>query len=101
MPYAQTHRPAVALWEVLAANKYLRATSTAMISEDRLFKAIQAQRQVISKAATKTKKARLAVTRATDRGRTRAVLNADRGIPDTQSQVDYSQPVEGYPAEIW
>lgn len=101
VPYAQTHRPAVALWEVLAANKYLRATSTAMISEDRLFKAIQAQRQVIAKAATKTKKARLAVTRATDRGRTRAVLNADRGIPDTQSQVDYSQPVEGYPAEIW
>ena len=101
VPYAQTHRLAVALWEVLAANKYLRLTSTAMISEDRLFKAIQAQRLVIAKAAAKTKKARLAVTKVADRRRNRAVLNVDRGVPAIQGTVDYSQPVEGYPAEIW
>lgn len=101
VPFAQLHRPAVALWEVLAANKHLRATSQAMISEEGLFKAILAQRKLVAQAAAKTKKARLALARASDRGRTRAPLTSANEQPAATSDVDYSQPADGFTAELW
>ena len=101
IPYAQTHRPPVSLWEVLAANQYLRQTSKTMISEERLFKAIQSQRQIIEQASAKTKKARAALNSQNDRGRARAILNEVRNLPETQSKIDYSQPPEDLPVEVW
>lgn len=101
VPFAQMNRPAVALWEVLAANKHLRATSKAMVSEDGLFKAILAQRKLVAQASAKTKKARLALARASDRGRTRAPLISADEQPPATSEVDYSQPADGYSAEVW
>lgn len=100
--YAQIHRPAVSLWEVKAANAHLRATSKILVSEERLFKAILAQRKVVATARTQTKQARKASKQSNDRARSRSMLRDTLNQPSTApSGLDYSQPVEGYPVEIW
>lgn len=102
LTYAQVHRPAVSLWEVKAANKHLRATSKALVSEERLFKAILAQRKVVATARAQTKQARKASKQSNDRARSRSVLRDTLDPPrTTTSGLDYSQPAEGYPVEIW
>ena len=101
IPYAHTHRPAVSVWEVLAANEYLRNISKSSVNEDHLFKAIQSQRQLIAQASAKTQKARAALNSRGDRNRARAILNEVRAVPETTSLIDYSQPPEDLPVEVW
>jgi len=100
IPYAQTHRPSVSLWELHAANQYLRRNSRSEVNEDRLFRAIEAQRKIVVQASARTRKARLAANHPADRKRSRAVLNEARNVTDTQSPIDYSQPPEDLPVEI-
>ena len=50
-------------------------------------------------AGAKNKKARAALNSRGDRAR--ASLNEVRAVPETTSLIDYSQPPEDLPVEIW
>ena len=100
VPYAQTNRPVVSLWEAKAASKHLRATSKLMVSEERLFKAILTQRRIVVSARASTRQSRQANKQSTDRQRNRSLLKESIATPPTNG-LDYSQPAEGYPVEIW
>jgi putative transposase len=97
IPYAQTHRPSVSLWELHAANQYLRRISRSEVNEERLFRAIEAQRRIVVQASAKTRKARLAANHPADRKRARAVLNESRNLAASKSPIDYSKPPEDLP----
>lgn len=56
--YADLRRPAISLWELEAARRYLRRLGRATISEERLFKAMAKQQAIITEAGRQTRTAR-------------------------------------------
>jgi len=99
--YADVRRPTISLWEQRHARRMLRSQAQRDVSEALIFRTIEEQRAIVSKAAGQ---AQAAKKNAGRRGKTTKVVP----LPPWQSpptgpspDVDYSKPVEPYDAEIW
>jgi putative transposase len=99
--YADVRRPTISLWEQRHARRMLRSQAQRDVSEALIFRTIEEQRAIVSKAAGQ---AQAAKKKAGRRGKTTKVVP----LPPWQSpptgpspDVDYSKPVEPYDAEIW
>lgn len=99
--YADVPRPTISLWEQRNARRMLRSQAQRDVSEALIFRTIEEQRAIVSKAAGQ---AQAAQKKAGRRGKTTKVVT----LPPWQSpptgpspDVDYSKPAEPYDAEIW
>ena len=101
--YADLRHPAIALWECLATQKYLRTVSRSAINESRLFEAINVQRKIIDDAKNETRRARKNAARKGAERRSRAIdphtNNAAQKQPSTE--IGYSIDAPDYPVEMW
>ena len=101
VPYAGLHRPAVSVWECTAAARHLRQLGETKVREARLFAAIEEQRRIVQKAASKTRSAR-----AKQQRRAQHQQVADearrRQAPPSTSTAPADDPEPGdYPGEVW
>ena len=55
IPYFNTSRPAISLWELKAAQKYLKEKAQDDINEDMIFKGIKKMREIEAQAIEKTR----------------------------------------------
>lgn len=101
--YADLRRPRISLWEQRAAVRALRAGHEPRLSEELVFKAIGAQREIVKRARQQTRRVRSGkapdpadVTSAPSNF---AVPAAP--IPAPAPEVDYSKPAPPFEAEIW
>lgn len=83
----ELNRPAVSLWEVNAAARYLRSLGERKVREERLFAAIERQREILRRAASKTRKARAQHARHQEHSR-HASATAPTPMPRRQTQTD-------------
>lgn len=60
IPYRNPSHPAISLWELRAAHRYLKEQGKKAVNEDMLFYAISEMRRVVDEATVKTRKQRLA-----------------------------------------
>ena len=99
--YRDLGRPPVALAECEAAGRYLRRVSRVSVNEDRLFAAIETQRQLVrsSKHASRQARREDALRKAAEH--TRKATRAEATPVNPEPPTDYSKPVEGYHVEIW
>ena len=101
--YADLRHPAIALWECLAALKYLRTVSRLAINETHLFDAISTQRKIIDDARNKTRAARKGAARKSAEARSRAIDPTTNNAPQNKpaTGIDYSVDAPVYPVEMW
>ena len=98
--YADLRRGPISLFEQRAAVRLLRAEGRRDISELHIFKAIEDQRRVVTKARNET----LRQQRKTARRRPSEEMNFPAPPPAAASQapeIDYSKPAPAYNVEQW
>jgi len=104
VPYAGLHRPAVSLWECAAAARHLRRLGETKVREARLFAAIEEQRRIVQKAASRTRSARAKQQRQKQH---QQVAEARRPAPlrgapvAANTDVDPDADSGDYPGEVW
>ena len=95
--YADLRRPRITLWEQRAAVRALRAAHVPRVSEEHVFRAIGAQRQIVEQAERSARRARRN-SKAPPAAPSTELQTRDSGQP---TEVDYSKPVTPYAVEIW
>ena len=95
--YADLRRPRITLWEQRAAVRALRAAHEPRVSEEHVFRAIGAQRQIVEQAERSARRARRN-SKAPPATPSTELQTRDSGQP---TEVDYSKPVTPYAVEIW
>jgi putative transposase len=107
-PYADLRRPRISLAEQRAVSKMLRAQGERVLTEERLFAAIEAQRDIVRRALADTRRVRREEPKGRGQGRgvkrrsTRVAGAAWKPLPEPPSdEVDYSRPAPPYPVELW
>lgn len=86
IPYRDTSHPSISLWELRAAQAWLRERGDSDIDEDRIFEAVERMRTRVAEAVKKTKTARRAqarIDRATKLSNSR---KADRNLDGATPQ---------------
>ena len=63
IPYRNTARPPISLWELRAAKRYLRERAESQDDEDAIFRALQALRSLVTTSVRETKRRRREVQR--------------------------------------
>ena len=102
----ELNRPAVSLWEVNAAAHYLRSLGE-KVREERLFAAIERQREIVRAAAGKTRKARAQYARHQEHSRRGSTVapgatESPAGTPELQTPTDEAPAGDAaYSGEIW
>ena len=101
--YADTTKPAVSLWECNAAVAHLRKLGIHRIGQTKLFVAIEQQREIVRRAAAKTRAARAKQARLPK-------ARAETGIPGPEATLRLEEEPtderkladdQGYTGEIW
>jgi putative transposase len=97
--YADLRRPRISLADQREARRLLRAQRQSDVCEALIFRTLEQQRELISKAQTRTRAAKRKQGKI---GKVLApkVLRGD-GKAGAPSDIDYSKPVIPYHAEIW
>ena len=95
--YADLRRPRITLWEQRAAVRALRAAHVPRVSEEHVFRAIGAQRQIVEQAERSARRARRN-SKAPPAAPSTELQTRDSRQP---TEVDYSKPVTPYAVEIW
>ena len=97
VPYRDLSHGAVSLREIRAGTRRLRALGASPNDEQKLFQAIQKQREIVENSKKKTLKARRQVQQSAEKNRPSA--------PSAQPQLEVSSepdtPVDPFPFEIW
>lgn len=100
--YADLRRPSISLWEQRHARKMLRSQDQRDVSEALIFKTIEQQREIVSKAAAQSRTTQKRVGHRSSKTAKVVPLPPWQSSPTANSpEVDYSKPVEPYDAEIW
>jgi putative transposase len=96
IPYADLALPPITLWEHRAAVSALREQGEQTPTQASIFQAVCAQRDLIERAAAKTKTARRLSQRHKD-----AASGTTGSSSSSKEAVDYSLPVTPADVEIW
>jgi putative transposase len=96
IPYADLALPPITLWEHRAAVSALREQGEQTPTQASIFQAVCAQRDLIERAAAKTKTAR----RQSQRNKN-AASGTTGSSSSSKEAVDYSLPVTPADVEIW
>ena len=97
--YADLRRPRIPLADQREARRLLRAQRNADVCEALIFKTLDQQRELISKAQTRTRAAKRKQGKI-GKVLTPKVLRGD-GKASAPTDIDYSKPVIPYHAETW
>jgi putative transposase len=97
--YADLRRPRISLADQREARRILRAQRQVDVCEALIFKTLDQQRELISKAQTRTRATRRKQGKI-GKVMTPKVLRGD-GKASAATEIDYSKPVIPYHAEIW
>ena len=97
--YADLRRPRISLADQREARRLLRAQRNADVCEALIFKTLDQQRELISKAQTRTRAAKRKQGKI-GKVLTPKVLRGD-GKASAPTDIDYSKPVIPYHAETW
>jgi len=92
--YADLRRPAITLWEQRATVRALRANHEPRVSEERIFRAIGLQREIVERARRQTASVRRHEVQSP------APVPTGTLAPQTGA-IDYDEPVQPYNVEIW
>lgn len=100
--FADLRRPRISLWEQRLARKLLKSAGAPDISEALIFKTIERQRQIVSRAASDTRqiKSTTLAPRRKQLGDTPWPAPARTGL-DAKPEVDYGKEPEVSDGEIW
>jgi putative transposase len=96
--YADLRRPAISLWEQRAMCRILRGEKRP-VSEASIFKAIEAQRQIIVKARSETRLQRREIPHRKPKPRPPPWTPPPE--VDAQAEVDYSKTLKPFNVEVW
>lgn len=99
--YAGLHRPAVSLWESVAAARHLRQLGETKVREARLFAAIEQQRQIVRRAASKTRSARAKQQRRVQHQQIADEARQQAPPPGAPTSASSDQETGEYPGEVW
>ena len=99
VPYAGLQRPAVSVWECVAAARHLRSIGEPKVQEARLFAAIEEQRAIVRNAASRTRSARARQQRQIQHQQVagEARWQAPPAATETAGEPDTDE----YPGEVW
>ena len=111
-PYADLRRPRISLAEQRAVTRMLRSRGNRHLTEEMIFRAIEAQREIVQRALADTRRIRregdLAGRAAEGRRRREmppapAVWSTPQPEPQPaqEPELDYSKPVKPFPVEQW
>jgi putative transposase len=107
-PYADLRRPRISLAEQRAVCKMLRIEGQRVLTEERLFAAIEAQREIVRRALADTRRVRREERKGGGQGRGARKRSTPiagavwKPPPEPPSdEVDYSKPAPPYPVELW
>ena len=91
VPYFNSTRPAISLWELRAVTARIKDDPTASVDEEMIFKGIRKMREVEELAVEKTRLAKQG--RATEK-RKRRMIERRNGWKDVHAQEQSNQPVK-------
>lgn len=90
IPYRDTSRPSISVWELRAAVRDLDENDEGRPTEDKLFEAVLRRRQLVADATKKTKKARRENELQRQRAGVRPVLPAKESKPQSAQSSDFA-----------
>ena len=96
IPYRDLSHPAISLWELRAAQEWLREQGNQDIDERRIFEAVERMRQRVAEAVHKTKKARRDQARI-DRAGKLAAARSDSSTPPITVPTSAATPTSPVP----
>lgn len=100
VPYFDLRLPSVSLWEVEAAARHIREAGKTSVLPNLLIETIEAQREIVSSAQSKTRRMRRRVS--TKPGLSAKIDPLARvQTDDDEEAIDWSKPVRPYPGETW
>ncbi len=100
VPYAGLQHPAVSVWECVAAARHLRQLGEPKVREARLFAAIEEQRRIVAKAASKTRSARAKQQRRVQHQGVADAAKLQARAPVAPAPASDEEAGE-YPGEVW
>jgi len=100
--YADLRLPAISLWEQRAALKLLKRDGHTQVSQASIFKCIEAQRRIVDRARSETRRARLE-SPARGRGSVRPPAAQPWQAPPQPlvEEIDWDKSVEPFDVEMW
>ena len=97
---ADLRRPAISLWEQRAICRMLRGDKQ-RVSEASIFKAIEAQRQIVAKARSDTRLQRRETPNRKHKSRPPPWAPAPAPDPLAEPEVDYGKTLKPFNVEVW
>ena len=105
VPFADLRMPAVSLWEVQAATRYLHQAGQKSINQALLIEAVDKQREIVRAAQAKTRKMRRkqqVAHRPTSAGINPLSDTANTtATPQPKSDIDWTKPAVPFEGEVW
>lgn len=100
VPYRDSSKPPISIWELRAAKKYLAETNQTIVNEELIFGAVRKMRAIVDSEIKKTKAARRQAARAKGWAKSKEHLapsiSSSRPLPAPPEDDIFSEPISPF-----